>query len=259
MASKDKPKKRGMIKQIIQIFKFTYAEDKSLPWLCGGAFLAPIVLGIVLGIIFHFSVFGWISWMILALMIGFLLATIVLTRRADNVGYKHLEGKTGAAISILGNLKKAGFSFPEEPVWIDPRTQDAIWQGTGYNGIYLIGEGDYGRVMKAMDRQEKMIKSVTTGSHIPVYRISIGNGPKQVRLENLRKYIMKEKTYVATDYKNPVMKAVRSKRRFMLSKPQLITLNDRLRTLQRRNTLGIPKGVDPMHPKKVSRRAMRGK
>lgn len=63
-------------------------------------------------------------------------------------------------------------------MWIDPKTKDAIWRGTSMNGVYLIGEGEYGRIMKAMDRQEHDIKGVTAGSSIPVYRISVGHGPE---------------------------------------------------------------------------------
>ncbi len=45
----------------------------------------------------------------------------------------------------------------------------------------------------------------------------------------------------------------------MMSKDQLTTLNERLHTLQRKNGMGIPKGMDPMRTQKVSRRAMRGR
>ena len=214
---------------------------------------------IICGIVFHWGWVSWITLMILAVMIGLLLFTIVLTRRADNVGYKQMEGKSGAAISILGNMKRAGFDFPQEPVWVDPRTRDAVWRGTGYQGIYLIGEGNYGRVMQAMDRQEKQIKGVTAGSHIPVYRICVGDGPKQVRLKDLRNTVLKKKTYVPNNYTNPIMRKLHPRHRFALSKPQLITLNDRLHTLQRRSGMGIPKGMDPMKTHKVSRRAIRGR
>ncbi len=160
-----------------------YAEDKALPWLCGCVFVAPIVVFVVLGIVFKWSVIGWITSMILAIMLGLLFATMMLTNRADKVGYAKLEGRQGAAISVLGNINKAGFNFPQEPVWVDPKTKDAIWRGTSMNGIYLIGEGEYGRVMKAMDRQERDIKGVTAGSDIPVYRIAVGHGKNQVPAE----------------------------------------------------------------------------
>ena len=54
-AEKKKQKKQGTISQIIQIFKYTQAEDKALPWLCGGVFVAPIIAFVVLGVIFTVS------------------------------------------------------------------------------------------------------------------------------------------------------------------------------------------------------------
>ena len=260
MAGKEeKKKKQGTIKQIIQIFKYTHAEDKALPWLVGGVFVAPIVVFIVLGIVFKWHVIGWITSMILAIMLGLLFATMMLTRRADKVGYAKIEGRPGAAISVLGNISKAGFNFPQEPVWVDPKTKDAIWRGTGYNGIYLLGEGEYGRVKRAMDRQEQRIKGVTAGSDIPVYRMYVGTGENQTRLKDVRKVLLKFKSYEPTHHKNKLMAAIHPKTGFVLTKTELTVLNERLRTLQLKNGMSVPKGVDPMHPQRVSRRAMRGR
>ena len=142
MAEKDaKPKKQSTIKQIIQIYKYTAKEDKALPWLEAGAFLLPVVVMVIIGLIAKWTWLTWIFTMITAVMLGILLATMLLTRRADKVGYKQIDGKPGAAIGVLSNMQKAGFDFPQEPVWIDPKTKDAIWRGTSMNGIYLIGEG----------------------------------------------------------------------------------------------------------------------
>ena len=260
MADKEEPKKKqSTIKQVIQIFKYTHAEDKALPWLCGGVFVAPIIVFVVLGIVFKWSVIGWVTSMILAVMLGLLFATMMLTNRADKVGYAKLEGRQGAAISVLGNINKAGFNFPQEPVWVDPKTKDAIWRGTGYNGIYLLGEGDYNRVKRAMDRQEQRIKGVTAGSEIPVYRMYVGTGANQTRLKDVRKTLLKFKSYQPTHHKNKLMAAIHPRTRFVLTKTELTVLNERLRTLQMKNGMGIPKGVDPMHPQRVSRRAMRGR
>ena len=101
-------KRQNMVKNIIALFKFTYKEDKKLPWLAAGAFIAPIVVAIVLGIVFHWSVIAWILLMITAVMLGALFFTMVLTNRADRVGYATLEGQPGAAIGVLGNISKAG-------------------------------------------------------------------------------------------------------------------------------------------------------
>ncbi|KAB7791473.1 DUF4191 domain-containing protein [Bifidobacterium leontopitheci] len=264
MADKDeknkqsKPKKKSTIKQIIQIFKYTYKEDKILPLLLACGLLLPVVVFIVLGIVFHWSVITWVFMMIMGVMLGCLLATIVLTRRADMVGYRQLEGRPGAAVTVLRNINKAGFNFPEQPIWIDPRTKDAIWRGTGYNGVYLLGEGDYHRVKHAMDRQEQNIKSVTAGSSIPVYRILVGKGEGQVRLKNVRNTVIRKKAYRPTHHKNALIAKIHPRERFLLTKAELETLNRRLSTLQNKNT-GIPKGIDPTRMQKVSRRAMRGR
>lgn len=265
MAGKDektkqtKPKKQGTIKQIITIFKYTHKEDKMLPALIAGAFLVPVIVFVILGIIFRWTVLTWVFLMLIAIMLGMLLSTIVLTRRADMVGYKQLDGKTGAAISVLRNINKAGFNFPEQPVWVDPRTKDAIWRGTGYNGIYLLGEGDYDRVKRAMDRQEQSIKSVTAGSQIPVYRVMVGNGQGQVPLKKLRSNIIRRKAYRLTHHKNALLAKIHPRERFILTKAELEKLNARLRTLQTKNGMGIPKGIDPTRMQHVSRRAMRGR
>lgn len=255
----EKPKKQSTIKQIIRIYQYTAKEDKALPALLAGAFLLPVVVEVVLGLVFKWGVITWILTVITAIMLGLLLATIVLTRRADMVGYKQIEGKPGAAIGVLGNMNKAGFIFPQEPVWVDPKTKDAIWRGTSINGIYLIGEGEYGRIMKAMDRQEREIKGVTAGSSIPVYRIAVGRGPKQVALKDVRKAVTRAKSYLPTDHKNPLIAKIHPRRRFLLTKAEQDTLNDRLRTLQAKKGYAIPKGIDPTHPQRVSRRAMRGR
>ena len=86
-------------------------------------FVAPIIVFVVLGVIFKWHVFSWILFMILAVMLGVLFATMMLTKRADKVGYAKIEGRPGAAVSVLGNISKAGFNFPQEPVWIDPNDQ----------------------------------------------------------------------------------------------------------------------------------------
>ncbi|MEE8666631.1 MAG: DUF4191 domain-containing protein [Bifidobacterium mongoliense] len=261
MASKGaKPaNKQNIIKQIIQIYRYTAPEVPLLPWMLAGVFLLPLVVAVALGVIMHWSPVIWVMLIITAIMLGVLLFTIVLTNRADKVGYAKIEGRPGAAVSVLSNINKAGYTFPEEPVWMDPRSKDAIWRGTGYNGIYLLGEGNYGRVMREMDKQEHAIKSVTAGSTIPIYRIAVGKGDKQVRLSDLRRTVLRQKSYEPTGYKNALMRTIHPRRRFILTKAELATLNDRLRTLQTKQGFGIPKGIDPTRPQRMSRRAMRGR
>ncbi|MDO4913869.1 MAG: DUF4191 domain-containing protein [Bifidobacteriaceae bacterium] len=259
MAKTAKNSKPSFFKQITQVFKYTYAQDKSLPAILALAFIAPIILFVVLGIVFNWSILTWILFMITAVLLGALCSTFMLTRRADRVGFAQIEGRPGAAISVLTNVSRAGYNFPQEPIWVDPRTKDAIWRGTGYNGIYLIGEGNYSRVKKAMVRQEQNIKGITAGSEIPVYQIIVGKGEGCVALKDLRNTILRCKTRIPTNHRFAFMKIIHPTRRFFLTRSELETLNDRLRTLQAKQGLGIPKGIDPTKPQRVSRRAMRGR
>lgn len=234
-----KTKKTSMISTVVQVFRFTYKEDRILPWLLAAAILVPTLLAVVVCLVFRFGWLSWILTVLLGVMLGLLIATITLTRRSDRVGYRKMDGRPGAAGSVLSNISKAGFKFPQDPVWIDVKTKDAIWRGTGRTGVYLVGEGEYSRVMKALDREETKIRRITQGSAIPIYKISVGHGPKQVPLSKLQKTVVSKKV--------------------KLTPMELDQLNDRLVTLQKRqNSLGMPKGIDPtkIH---VSRRAMRGK
>ena len=232
-------KKTSTISQIVKIFRFTYEEDKALPWLLTAAILVPTLIAVVICLLAHFGWLSWILTVLLGIMVGLLLATMTLTRRSDRVGYARMDGRPGAAAAVLSSISKAGFSFPQEPVWIDAKTKDAVWRGTGRTGVYLIAEGDYNRVNKAMNREEEKIRRITRGSAIPIYRISVGHGPDQVPLNKLQRTVLKKKA--------------------KLTATELETLNDRLVTLQKRqNALGMPKGIDPTKVH-VSRKAMRGR
>ena len=241
--SKDKaskPKRQSTIKQIRQIYAFTVADDKNLPWILLGSFLVPVAVFVIICLVARMGVIGWIMWMITGVLGGLLAATWMLTRRADKVGYLRMEGRPGATGAILSSIKRGGFYFPQEPVWVDARTRDAVWRGSGRTGVYLVGEGDYSRVMRALNREEEKIKHITRGSAIPIYKFSVGDGPQQVKLRDLQKKVMRQKV--------------------KLTKAELEELNNRIRTLQRQSsTFGIPKGIDPTRTQKVSRRAMRGR
>ena len=243
MAQEDKAKKpkkkNGTFSQIWKIYQFTHAEDKALPWFLLVAVLVPIVVAVAVCFIFHVGWLSWILFVLLGIMVGLLLGTMTLTRRSDKVGYAKMEGRPGAAAAVLSNISKAGFRFPQDPVWIDAKTKDAIWRGTGRTGVYLVGEGDYARVTKAMKREENKIRRITKGSDIPIYKISVGQGPKQVPLNRLQKEVIKKKVKMTAD--------------------ELAILNERLITLQKRQSaLGMPKGIDPTKVH-VSRKAMRGR
>lgn len=259
-SSEAKKKTPNRFQQVIQVYQIVRRGDKHLDWQTALAFFGPLVALIMLGIFMHWHWLTWIFWMISGIMTGLILAMLLLTRKADQLSYRQVEGKLGGGIATLQRLKKVGYTFPEEPVWMDPRRQEAIWCGTSYNGIYLIGEGNTHRLNEQMKKFEnRLIKGVTSGSQIPVFYIHVGSEPGQVPVNKLYKHVMRCKDYVPTQHSWSVLKKVHPRRRFTFTQPELTELNDRLRTLQKRNALSMPHGIDPTRPQRISRRAMRGR
>ncbi len=240
-----KPARRNIFKQVAMIYRFTKKEDPSITWWLVGAFVIPALIVVALGFVFHNGVVGWIFNVVLAIMLGILVMTMVLTNRSEAAGYRRLEGQPGATGAVLESINEGRFSsrvikFTQQPVWVDPRTKNAIWRGTSVYGVYLVGEGPLDAINKAMDKEAQKIHHVTPGSDIPIYRICVGRGAGQTPLTKLRK-------------------ALRKRHKIKFTMEELEQVNDRLRTLQTKSGLPIPKGVDPYHMQRVSRRAMRGK
>ena len=231
-----KKKKKGAIKQLVQIYKLTYKTNKSLPWWMLLAFLVPIgvALAICFGIRFTIA-WIWILVILCGVMVGFSLASATLTQISDRAGYKRLEGQFGASAAVFSPISKGDFSFPEEPVWINRKTRDALWRGTGRAGMYLVGEGDKARLSIEMDKQEAILRRVAPGSKIPVTRIFVGKGKGRTPISKQRGTIMRKKA--------------------ALTKMELNELNVRLTTMQAKQQ-ALPRNVDP-NKIKVSNRMMR--
>ena len=237
MADKSTKKKKsdGTFKQLLQVYRFTARNDKALPWWMALVFVAPIIVLIVVCLVTKANVLIWILLMLTAVLVGVTLATLVLTRTSDCVGYKQLEGQAGASMAVLGGLGRAGFTFPQEPVWMNRKTRDTIWRGTGRPGVFLVGEGDRQRLSIEMNREEAAIRRLVPGSAIQIYRIFVGEGEGYTPLPKLRGAIVK--------------------RRARLTKVELKDLERRLSTIQTKRA-GAPHGVDPRSIK-VSSRMMR--
>ena len=131
------PAEMGRLRQIVRAYQVTHEYDRALPWIMGGAFLLPIVIGAIVGIITG----HWIYLPILGATIGVLLAMIVLVNRAKKATYKRYAGQAGSAEVALGMLPKQWVSTPVIAV---TRQRDAVHRTVGPGGIVLIGEGEPG-------------------------------------------------------------------------------------------------------------------
>ncbi|MBL8929136.1 MAG: DUF4191 domain-containing protein [Kineosporiaceae bacterium] len=226
-----KPKKQGRIRQLWAIFQMTRRVDPAVIWWMLGSFLGTIALGALLGL----WIAGPISMGLLFSALGFMLALIVMARRAERAAFTQIADQPGATAAALQNLRR-GWNVEEKPVAVDPRTQDMVFRAVGRPGVVLVTEGPVPRVNKLAEQQSKHIKRVL-GDGVPVIVINAGDGESQTPLIKISRVL--------------------TRKRPELTKTQVSEISKRLRALGGVK-LPMPKGIDPtrMRP---DRRAMRGR
>ena len=115
-----KKKGPGRMKQIADVFKMTRRNDPNLVWVMLGAFLGIIAVGLLIGLLIG----NWITMLIIAVPLGLLAAVFILSRRAERAAFTQIEGQLGASGAALSILRR-GWILEEQPVAINPRTQEA--------------------------------------------------------------------------------------------------------------------------------------
>ncbi|HET9650059.1 MAG TPA: DUF4191 domain-containing protein [Microlunatus sp.] len=231
--SSTNPAEMGRIQQIVRAYQVTHEYDPPLPWIMGAAFLAPIIVGVVVGIITG----HWIYLPILGLTIGVLLALIVLVQRAKKATYKRYAGQAGSAEVALGMLPKQWVSTPVIAV---TRQRDAVHRTVGPGGIVLIGEGEPGRLKAILAGEVKKHERVAYG--VTVTTFIMGDKEGQVPLDKLADRIRKLPK--------------------VLQPHQITDVKQRLRALDAvRPQIPVPKGPMPTSPRQVkgAKQAMRGR
>lgn len=212
-----KPKKSRWYHAVFQAYKMTYERDRKVPWLMLAAFAGVLAVAVIIG-----QVWGQIIYMtIIGLPFGLLAAMFVLARRAEKAQYAQIEGQAGASRAALGTIRR-GWSFDDEPVAVDPKTQDLVFRGLGRAGVLLVTEGPPARVKKLIDAEQRKLNRVLSG--VPVIVVQCGNEEGQVPLPKLARHVQKLKP--------------------KLTKAEVGEVGKRLTALGRMR-MPIPKGVDP--------------
>lgn len=220
----------GFFARIKQVFNMTRSFDPNIIWwMLLAAVLTFAVVFVVATLLLH-----WIVALIMALPFSLLAAMIVMNRRAEKAAFARIEGRPGAAAAALGTLRR-GWAVSEEPIAMDPKTQDAIFRAVGKPGVVLITEGPSGRVKKLLGKTEKRLRPILR-DEVPLHVIQTGRGQDQVPLPQLTKRIKK------LDKK--------------LNKHEVHEVERRLSTLPISRP-PIPKGVDPYRAR-PDRKALRG-
>ena len=224
------PAKQGRLSQIWAVFKMTRKSDPAVVWLMLLALVGSIALGLLIGLLVNHPIYVTI----LGVITGVMLAVIIMGRRAERAAYSQISDQKGAAGYALKGLRR-GWNVEEQPVAVDPRTQDLVFRAIGRPGIVLVTEGPLPRVNRLVEQERKRLNRILP--EVPVIIMNAGPEEGQVALQKLSRTIMR---------KRPV-----------LSKAEVSAVAKRLRALGPAR-LPIPKGVDPsrMRP---DRRATKGR
>lgn len=216
--------------QIWQAYQMTRKTDRAVTWWMLGAFFGILAVAVLAGLAWDRVIY----MSTLGLPFALIAALLILTRRAERAAYQQLEGQPGASRSALGTIRR-GWTFGDEPVAIDPRTQDLVFRAIGRPGVVLISEGPPHRVGKLLEAERK--KTARVLPSVPIHLLQTGNDDGQVSLPKLANTVRK----------------LRPK----LTKQEVAEVDKRLTSLGGVR-LPIPKGVDPTRAR-PDRKGMRGR
>ena len=211
-----KVKKPSRLKQIGEVFTMTRRHDPMVPWLMLLAFLGVVAVSFLVG----FWLDNWITGLIIGIPLGLLAATFILSRRAERAAFAQIENQPGASGAALGTLRR-GWITEEQPVAVNPRTQDAVFRAVGRPGVVLVSEGPTHRVKPLLDAERKRLARILP--NVPVHTIQTGHGEGQVPLSQVAKKMGKMKNE--------------------LTKLEVSTVSKRIASMGTR--MPIPKGIDP--------------
>jgi hypothetical protein len=211
-----KVKKPSRLKQIGEVFNMTRRHDPMVPWLMLLVFLGVVALSLLVGLWLE----NWITGLIIGVALGLLGATLILSRRAERAAFAQIENQPGASGAALGTLKR-GWITEDQPVAVNPRTQDAVFRAIGRPGVVLVSEGPSHRVKPLVDAERKRLARILP--NVTVHVIESGRGEGQVPISQVAKKMGKLKKE--------------------LTKLEVNAVSKRISSLG--NRLPIPKGIDP--------------
>ncbi len=111
---------------------------------------------------------------------------IVFGRRAQKSQYAQLEGQTGAAAAVLGQLKRG---WKVDPGIAFNKNQDLVHRVVGPPGIVLVGEGNPHRLKTLLGNERR--KHERVASETPIFEVVSGEGPGAVPVPKLTKHVTK--------------------------------------------------------------------
>jgi MFS superfamily sulfate permease-like transporter len=182
-------KKPSRIRQLMQAYRITKQGDPKIGWILLGTFVLCAAVGFAL---FYLLPPAWLVFDILSgVLVGLLGAVIVFGRRATKAQLAQIEGQPGAAVAVLGLLKRG---WKTDQVIAFNKQQDVVHRLVGPPGIVLIGEGNPNRLRSLMTAER--VKHQRVASEAPIHDVVIGYGEGEVPLGKLNRHVTKMKREV---------------------------------------------------------------
>ncbi|MCA5895003.1 DUF4191 domain-containing protein [Isoptericola sp. NEAU-Y5] len=230
-----KPRKQRWYHQVWAAYQMTRKQDPSATWLILGVFVGILaVVGVIVLLLDVPTGFKILYWVVLGIPFALLGAMFTLTRKAEKAAYTQIAGQPGAARAALGTVR-GGWEFGDEPIAINPRTQDFVFRGVGRPGVVLVSEGPSHRVQRLLDDERRKVARILP--NVPITLIQVGDEAGQTPLPKVARQVQKLKR--------------------KLTRPETDQVKKRLKSLGGAR-LPIPKGVDPMKAR-PDRKGMRGR
>lgn len=168
--------------QLWQAFTLQRKEDKRLLPYMIGAFVLIVAVSVAVGI--WAGGFTMVTMIPLGVVLGALVAFIIFGRRAQRSVFRKAEGQTGAAAWALENLRG---KWRVAPGVAATGNFDAVHRVIGRPGVILVAEGSSARI-KPLLAQEKKRTARLVGD-VPIYDIVVGNGDGEVPLAKLERHL----------------------------------------------------------------------
>jgi hypothetical protein len=178
----EKPKFRDRLRQIGYAFTATREHDRKLVPLLLVAFIVPVAVGVVLGLVLR----AWITYLPLGVLSGVVLLMVIFLRRVMKAQYAQLEGQLGAPAGIVQGMRGNWRVTPA--VGFTPQ-QDLVHRVVGPPGVVLLVEGAPTRLKNIVVQEKKKVGRVAP--EVPVYDIVVGDGEGEVPLRKLQSHLVK--------------------------------------------------------------------
>lgn len=223
--SQSDSKQPGFFSQLKTLYRFTKEAYGWLPWVQLLMLVVLSAAGVLVGFLIPpAAIWSIILWGVTGLMVGFLGSVILMTRLSTRAMYRKIDGMPGATGRVLNSSLGRKWVSGEDPVAVNPKTQDALYRAVGRGGVVIVGEGAPSRLTRLVNEEKMKLNRVASGVTITV--LYVGHGEDQVPLAKLVKTIKALPKNLDKATMNAVIKRVDSISRGPGSLP-------------------IPKGIDP--------------